>query len=189
MAKSGISWTARKGDDPYRSAGPELSGGSMSAPRDRRASPDPTETRPTGDDYPADDCLAGAGGKASTTTGAARRVHRRRTAGWRMPANTVYVGRGSIWGNPFRVGASRGDRLPPLTAAQVVRLFERWLTEPIAQPAHAVERALIVNNLHQLRGKNLACWCPLDQPCHADVLLRLAASALPGTAVTTGTTP
>jgi len=25
-----------------------------------------------------------------------------------------------------------------------------------------------------LRGKNLACWCPLDHPCHADVLLELA---------------
>jgi hypothetical protein len=25
-----------------------------------------------------------------------------------------------------------------------------------------------------LKGKNLACWCPLDQPCHADILLRIA---------------
>lgn len=30
------------------------------------------------------------------------------------------------------------------------------------------------DDLHELRGKNLACWCPLDQPCHADVLLELA---------------
>ncbi|MGO8055976.1 DUF4326 domain-containing protein, partial [Rhizobium leguminosarum] len=29
---------------------------------------------------------------------------------------------------------------------------------------------------HELRGKNLACWCPLDQPCHADVLLEIANS-------------
>jgi hypothetical protein len=28
----------------------------------------------------------------------------------------------------------------------------------------------------QLRGKDLACWCPLDQPCHADVLLEIANS-------------
>jgi hypothetical protein len=26
----------------------------------------------------------------------------------------------------------------------------------------------------ELRGHDLACWCPLDQPCHADVLLELA---------------
>ena len=28
-----------------------------------------------------------------------------------------------------------------------------------------------------LRGRDLACWCPLDQPCHADVLLSLANGA------------
>jgi hypothetical protein len=89
-----------------------------------------------------------------------RRVQRRRTKGWQMPANTVYVGRGSIWGNPFRVGAARGDHLPPVTAEQAVRLFENWLTTPIAQPRHGVDRAVILNNLHQLRDKNLTCWCP-----------------------------
>lgn len=31
----------------------------------------------------------------------------------------------------------------------------------------------------ELAGKNLACWCPLDQPCHADVLLELANRAEP----------
>ena len=29
-------------------------------------------------------------------------------------------------------------------------------------------------NFEELRGKNLACWCPLGSPCHADVLLELA---------------
>jgi hypothetical protein len=31
-----------------------------------------------------------------------------------------------------------------------------------------------MDNIHELRGKHLACWCPLNEPCHADVLLRLA---------------
>lgn len=35
-------------------------------------------------------------------------------------------------------------------------------------------RLPIADELHELRGKNLACWCPLDQPCHADILLELA---------------
>ena len=26
----------------------------------------------------------------------------------------------------------------------------------------------------ELRGRDLCCWCPLDQPCHADVLLEIA---------------
>ena len=26
----------------------------------------------------------------------------------------------------------------------------------------------------EVAGRDLACWCPLDSPCHADVLLELA---------------
>ena len=36
------------------------------------------------------------------------RIQRKRTKGWRMPPNTVYVGRPTIWGNPFPVGHSKG---------------------------------------------------------------------------------
>lgn len=32
----------------------------------------------------------------------------------------------------------------------------------------------ITGDLQELRGHDLCCWCPLDQPCHADVLLELA---------------
>ena len=69
-----------------------------------------------------------------------------------MPSNTVKVDRSTRWGNPFVVGRD-GDR------AQCVALF-RALPAP--------------DDLEELRGKNLACWCPLDEPCHADVLLDLA---------------
>lgn len=31
-----------------------------------------------------------------------------------------------------------------------------------------------IKNVHEIAGLDLACWCPLDQPCHADVLLELA---------------
>jgi hypothetical protein len=34
----------------------------------------------------------------------------------------------------------------------------------------------------ELRGKNLACFCPIGQECHADLLLDLA-NAEPGVAV------
>jgi hypothetical protein len=36
------------------------------------------------------------------------------------------------------------------------------------------ELARVGKDLSELRGKNLACWCRLDQSCHADVLLELA---------------
>ena len=80
-----------------------------------------------------------------------KRIQRRRTRGWRMPINTIYVGRPTRWGNPFR-----GDR------AIVVEKYRSWLRLKIdADPKF----------LDTLRGKDLACWCPLDQPCHADVIL------------------
>lgn len=87
------------------------------------------------------------------------RIQRKRTKGWKMPPNTVYVARGSKWGNPFTITSDRD-------AAAVVREFryhvETYLANGVGYP------------LAELRGKNLACWCPLDQPCHADVLLELA---------------
>lgn len=87
----------------------------------------------------------------------AHRIQRRRTAGWRMPPNTVYVGRPSRWGNPIPV--INGDR------ATAVAAYRAWL---------ATQPHLITAARQHLAGKNLTCWCPLDQPCHADELLHVA---------------
>lgn len=87
-----------------------------------------------------------------------RRVQRQRTKGWRMPANTIYVGRPGMHGNPYRVGING-------TAEDCLRLYRESLK---------IQRAYRRFIKRELRGKNLACWCPLDQPCHADVLLELA---------------
>lgn len=81
------------------------------------------------------------------------RVQLRRQKGWRMPRNTVKVDRTTKWGNPYRSD-------DPATA---VRFFRRYAGS-----------AGYSNSVKELAGKNLACWCPLDQPCHADVLLKLA---------------
>jgi hypothetical protein len=96
------------------------------------------------------------------------RVQRRRTRGWKMPPNTVSVTRPGPWGNPYSVG-------PNLTPHDAVEHFRLWVNRTIRLPhgdyygyptAQRIKRAL--------RGKNLACWCELDQPCHADVLLEIA---------------
>ncbi len=100
------------------------------------------------------------------------RIQRQRTRGWKMPPNTVYVGRPSKWGNPFRIGMWRG-----YTAADAVADFRRFIDrEPVVRSCENTfgkppTRDEIAT---ALRGKNLACWCALDQPCHADVLLDLA---------------
>jgi hypothetical protein len=100
-----------------------------------------------------------------------QRIQLKRIKGWRMPDNTVKVDRSTQWGNPFKVhGAGTGSRM---TAEDSVFFFRQKLEE----------EGLVLSKLtcitpedirRELRGKNLACWCPLDQPCHADVLLELA---------------
>ena len=110
-----------------------------------------------------------------------QRIQRRRSKGWTMPPNTVYVGRPSKWGNPFSVrdaeAAGLNFRSAEHARAVVVRHFRWWLDGDrvhwMGKESDAAAAA-ILNNIHDLRGKNLACWCPLDGPCHADVLLELA---------------
>lgn len=130
-----------------------------------------------------------------------QRVQRKRTKGWQMPEGAVYVGRGSRWGNPFRpvrdggfqwIEDGHGNASARLTCSTD---REGLRKELMADCASAFESAMesgpdssywwfgshsdfIRMNLAlqagDLHGKDLACWCPLDQPCHADVLLKLA---------------
>lgn len=116
-----------------------------------------------------------------------QRIQQRRTKGWRKPEGAIAVGRGTRWGNPYTVGEwglDRSLRLFRNTASGLWRgsdvgldepddvfnraysLHNRWLKRIYGHP---IEMARA-----ELAGKDLMCWCPLDQPCHADVLLELA---------------
>lgn len=97
-----------------------------------------------------------------------KRIQRKRTKGWKMPANTVSVTRPGKWGNPFIVGERDLVTGNVFDAALAVQRFRQQIG--ILGPFY---RASIVKALH---GKNLACFCPLYQPCHADVLLEIANS-------------
>lgn len=103
-----------------------------------------------------------------------RRVQLRRTAGWRMPENTVKVDRTTKWGNPFVPGKPGG-----VYTAMVMNRRHAWqLFRSVALTTPAMREAA-----QELRGKNLACWCPLpgpgfDDECHAAVWLELANSTL-----------
>jgi hypothetical protein len=69
-----------------------------------------------------------------------------------IPAGAVYIGRGSKWGNPFRIG-------PDGTRADVVSKYREWLLHS--------DLALQVI---ELKGKDLVCFCS-PQACHGDVLI------------------
>jgi len=100
-----------------------------------------------------------------------KRIQRKRTKGWRMPAGAVYVGRPSKFGNPYDWQTNPYYR----TRAACVEAYRYSLGAGLRAGIRA-----LADGLEELRGKDLACWCPLDQPCHADVLLELANPAPPG---------
>jgi hypothetical protein len=103
---------------------------------------------------------------------APQRIRLSRAKGWRKPEGTVVVARPSIWGNPFVVGrdGTRADCVE-LYAALAGGLVCLTTKATVAEIERAQEAIGIVEGL---KGKNLACWCSLDAPCHADVLLALA---------------
>lgn len=109
------------------------------------------------------------------------RIQRKRTKGWKMPENTVSVSRPGPFGNPFtatgcRKAGYKGDDSE--IAHRCAEAFRLWLGPNWEinwpGPESKAARTILLNRLPELRGKNLACWCPLDQPCHADVLLEIA---------------
>ena len=122
------------------------------------------------------------------------RIQRKRTKGYKMPKNTIYVGRPTKWRNPFKVGkrtpawektfiaiqlCKKNFIVPgdikviyktgifdkPITLKQSIQWYRIWLK-------FQIEAKNL--NVKDLRGKNLACWCKPGEPCHADILLKLA---------------
>lgn len=113
--------------------------------------------------------------------GRPRRIQRKRTKGWRMPEGSVSVCRPGPFGNPFTVRAAEAAGY---TRECAVAAFRDWLAGnywACGSDNYETRRRTILSRMHELRGRDLACFCPLDQPCHADVLLELAnAESRPG---------
>jgi len=67
----------------------------------------------------------------------------------------VYIGRGSMWGNPFIIGLD-GTRL------EVIRKYEKRIRQ----------LPYLLKKLYLLKNKVLGCWCA-PKACHGDVLIKL----------------
>jgi hypothetical protein len=94
------------------------------------------------------------------------RIRRSRARGWRMPEGAIYVGRPTLWGNRYKIGTwSNTLGREVQTIEEAVQLYRDVVWSPPYMRAYIREI---------LRGKDLVCWCPLDKPCHADILLELA---------------
>lgn len=123
-----------------------------------------------------------------TPSSAPQRVQLRRSPGWRIPSNTVKVDRTTKWGNPFswREAQVEWGGTDAEARAAAVDLYCRHIVDGAPAPAedgghldlHEL-RCHFFAHVHELRGKNLACWCPLPEPgepdhCHAAVLMEIA---------------
>jgi hypothetical protein len=90
---------------------------------------------------------------------APRRIRLSRTKGFRLPPGAVVVARPTKWGNPHRIGR--------LSRARAIAAYRRdFLAGRL--PVNAADAR------RELAGRDLACWCPLDAPCHADFLIEVA---------------
>lgn len=91
-----------------------------------------------------------------------------------MPEGAVYVGRPTKWGNPYRpedYKFENADGSPaPWNKSAAIEMAIRDYSMALQLGRLGADLA----DIEQLRGKDLACFCRLDQPCHADVLLELA---------------
>lgn len=106
-----------------------------------------------------------------------KRIQLRRTRGWRKPDGVVRVTRPGPFGNPYAINTNLLDfddeTLPPWakrfprTNDEAVEFHRRWIMDT-ESGVTVLQRAR-----RELRGKDLACWCPLDAACHADTLLEL----------------
>lgn len=101
------------------------------------------------------------------------RIQRKRTKGWKLPKNTIYVGRPSLWGNPF-TGDDAVEKYEEAISgsclAETYMVLETWFANHGWQGGVPIGHGMS----SWLRGKNLACWCPLTKKCHADILLKLS---------------
>jgi len=116
-----------------------------------------------------------------------KRIQRKRTKGWKMPENTKFVGRPTKFGNPLKLAGG----VIFIDASHRRNILDRWVfynygnIKDLISLYKQLWSGVIFQNkdlqywsdrfkkldLNELKGKNLACFCSLDSPCHADVIL------------------
>ncbi len=116
-----------------------------------------------------------------------KRIQRKRTKGWKMPENCIYVGRPTKWGNPVKLvgdiiyihaGYRRkgldpwvfynvGDKFDIIHLYSLILLGLPFVDKDLQYWSDKFKE----NDLNELKNKNLACFCPIGEPCHADILI------------------
>ena len=120
-----------------------------------------------------------------------KRIQRKRTKGWRMPENSKYIGRPTKWGNPFKLSPDgwilyykTGKLIGTpwcywsvsggFETKDVVELYEMWIKGNLQKDHPYLPTP---PSIEELKGKDLACFCSLSEPCHVDIILERLGSA------------
>lgn len=75
-----------------------------------------------------------------------------------VPPSAVYIGRGTLLGNPYRIG-------PDGTRDEVIAKYEAYFQRMLRQPG------FVTRVLSYVGDYDLACWCA-PKPCHGEIVLR-----------------
>lgn len=76
----------------------------------------------------------------------------------------IYIGRPSKWGNPYSHKNSVHAKYLVKTREEAIEAYREWITKG--------EGKHLLNDLHELKGKTLGCWCK-PKACHGDILVEL----------------
>jgi len=86
----------------------------------------------------------------------------------KIDAHDIYIGRPTIWGNPFSHKEGTKAQFKVNTVEEAVTKYREWI---LTQPN-------LLKQLPMLKGKVLGCWCKTKKNpnalCHGDVLAELA---------------
>lgn len=77
-----------------------------------------------------------------------------------LPENTIYIGRGSKWGNPYSHMSNTKAEFKVQTREEAIENYRSYL----------ISNKGLMDSLHELKDKNLLCYCSPRQ-CHGDILL------------------
>lgn len=111
-----------------------------------------------------------------------KRIQLSREKGWRLPANAVKVDRTTSYGNPYVIGDKMDMKMVRRWGWNISAAGQKIVCEDatmaVRRFAHALQWDEAIHDWlrEKLGGKDLACWCRPDEPCHADKLLAIANS-------------
>lgn len=77
----------------------------------------------------------------------------------------ILVCRPSKWGSPFSNKPHSNAPFKVKTRKESVEAHKEWLLNG--------DGRYLLDDLHELKGKVLGCWCNDNQSCHADILVKL----------------